>query len=60
MGDMLISTLPKSVTMKIKAPTFADLFAETSPQLGGARRTKFLAGKYEIFFFIDVRGGTSF
>ncbi|MFR8253313.1 MAG: hypothetical protein ACLVAP_06455 [Parasutterella sp.] len=28
--------------MKIKAPTFADLFAETSPQLGGARRTKFL------------------
>ena len=29
--------------MKIKAPSFADLFAETSPQLGGARRTKFLA-----------------
>ena len=28
--------------MKIKAPSFADLFAETSPQLGGARRTKFL------------------
>jgi transposase, IS5 family len=28
--------------MKIKAPSFADLFAETSPQLSGARRTKFL------------------
>lgn len=28
--------------MKIKAPSFADLFAETSPQLGGTRRTKFL------------------
>ena len=28
--------------MKMKAPSFADLFAETSPQLGGARRTKFL------------------
>ena len=27
---------------KIKAPSFADLFAETSPQLDGARRTKFL------------------
>ena len=38
----IISTLPKIVSMKIKAPSFADLFAETSPQLGGARRTKFL------------------
>lgn len=28
--------------MKIKTPSFADLFAETSPQLGGTRRTKFL------------------
>ena len=28
--------------MKIKARSFADLFAETSPQLGGTRRTKFL------------------
>ena len=28
--------------MKIKAPSFADLFAEISPQLGGTRRTKFL------------------
>ena len=28
--------------MKIKAPSFAGLFAETSPQLGGTRRTKFL------------------
>jgi IS5 family transposase len=28
--------------MKIKAPSFADLFAENTPQLGGARRTKFL------------------
>ena len=28
--------------MKIKAPSFADLFAENTPQLGGAKRTKFL------------------
>lgn len=28
--------------MKIKAPSFADLSAENSPQLGGTRRTKFL------------------
>ena len=28
--------------MKIKAPSFADLFEEASPQLSGARRTKFL------------------
>ena len=28
--------------MKIKALSFADLFAESSPQLGGTRRTKFL------------------
>lgn len=27
--------------MKIKAPSFADLFAESSPQLGGTRRIKF-------------------
>ena len=28
--------------MKIKTHSFADLFAETSPQLGVARRTNFL------------------
>ncbi|MFR8254379.1 MAG: hypothetical protein ACLVAP_12205 [Parasutterella sp.] len=26
--------------MKIKAPTFADLFAETSPQLGVCQKNK--------------------
>ncbi len=38
----IISMLHSVITMKIKAPSFADLFAETSPQLGGTRRTKFL------------------
>lgn len=39
---IIIGILQKSIIMKIKAPSFADLFAETSPQLGGARRAKFL------------------
>ncbi len=46
----IISTLPKSMTMKIKAPTFADLFAETSPQLGGARRKEPLHKRWVICY----------
>ena len=41
--------------MKIKAPSFADLFAETSPQLGGARRTKFLETLDRIIPWQDLR-----
>ncbi len=41
--------------MKIKAPTFADLFAETSPQLGGARRTKFLETLDRIIPWQDLK-----
>ena len=51
----MISTLSKSVTMKIKAPTFADLFAEISPQLGGARRTKFLETLDRIIPWQDLK-----
>ena len=43
------------MTMKIKAPTFADLFAETSPQLGGARRTKFLETLDRIIPWQDLK-----
>lgn len=41
--------------MKIKAPSFADLFAETSPQLGGARRTKFLETLDRIIPWQDLK-----
>ncbi len=41
--------------MKIKAPTFADLFAETSPQPGGARRTKFLETLDRIIPWQDLK-----
>ena len=41
--------------MKIKAPTFADLFAEISPQLGGARRTKFLETLDRIIPWQDLK-----
>ncbi len=41
--------------MKIKVPTFADLFAETSPQLGGARRTKFLETLDRIIPWQDLK-----
>ena len=41
--------------MKIKAPSFADLFAETSPQLGGARRTKFLETLDRIITWQDLK-----
>ena len=41
--------------MKIKAPSFADLFAETSPQQGGARRTKFLETLDRIIPWLDLK-----
>ncbi len=41
--------------MKIKAPSFADLLAETSPQLGGARRTKFLETLDRIIPWQDLK-----
>ena len=41
--------------MKIKAPSFADLFAETSPQPGGARRTKFLETLDRIIPWQDLK-----
>ena len=41
--------------MQIKAPSFADLFAETSPQLGGARRTKFLETLDRIIPWQDLK-----
>ncbi|WP_337410061.1 IS5 family transposase [Parasutterella excrementihominis] len=40
--------------MKIKAPSFAALFAETSPQLGGAGRTKFLETLERIIPWQDL------
>ena len=41
--------------MKIEASSFADLFAETSPQLGGARRTKFLETLDRIIPWQDLK-----
>lgn len=41
--------------MKIKTHSFADLFAETSPQLGGARRTKFLETLDRIIPWQDLK-----
>ena len=52
---MLFRSLPKIVIMKIKAPSFVDLFAETSPQQGGARRTKFLETLDRIITWQDLK-----
>lgn len=41
--------------MKTKAPSFADLFVETSPQLGGARRTKFLSTLDRLIPWQDLK-----
>ncbi|MFQ7829148.1 MAG: hypothetical protein ACLRHB_00485 [Parasutterella excrementihominis] len=41
--------------MKIKSPSFADLFAETSPHLGGPRRTKFLETLDRIIRWQDLK-----
>ena len=41
--------------MKLKTPLFVDLFSETSPQLGGARRTKFLGTLDRIIPWQDLK-----
>ena len=41
--------------MRIKAPSFNDLFAETSSQLCGARRTKFLETLDRIIPWQDLK-----
>ena len=54
-GDVIYLHYLKSVTMKIKAPHLLRFIRWNSPQLGGARRTKFLETLERIIPWQDLK-----